>query len=113
MALFAFDCIRYVILENLSKIDGKIGDQFELDMTYFNWKRKGNCGSVVKNKTIVFGTLERKDIVWVEIVKNVWTKTLLKNTVKKVKIQHHVYVQMNCIRYSCVFWIPVSDSGLQ
>ena len=36
MALFAFDCIRYVILENLSKIDGKIGDQFELDMTYFN-----------------------------------------------------------------------------
>ena len=37
---------------------------------YFGRKRKGNRGCGVKNKTIVFGILERKGNVRVQIVKN-------------------------------------------
>ena len=55
MMLFTFDCIRYAILENLSKMDGKIDDQFELDEVYFSRKCKENRGCRTKNTIIVFG----------------------------------------------------------
>ena len=90
-ALAAFDCMRYAILHNLMKTEKSIKGKFELDAAYFGGKCKGNRGRGAKNKTIVFGILERKDTVRVEIVKNVKANTLLKNTLKKMKRGSIVY----------------------
>ena len=65
------------------KMDKTIKGKFELDEVYFSRKRKGNRGRGAKNKTIIFGILERKGTVRVEIVKNVKANTLLKNILKK------------------------------
>ena len=51
------------------KMDKTIKGKFELDEAYFDRKRKGNRGRGAKNTTIVFGILERKGTVRVEIVK--------------------------------------------
>ena len=58
---------------------------------YFGGKRKGNRGIGAKNKTIVFGILERKGKVHIEIVNNVKAKTLLKSTIQKVRKGSIVY----------------------
>ena len=52
---------------------------------------EGNRGRGAKNKTIVFGILERNGKVHVEIVNNVKAKTLLKSTIRKVKKGSIVY----------------------
>ena len=70
-ALYAFDCMRYAILESSYVMDRKIRGKFELDEAYFGDERKGNRGHEAKNKIMVFGILERKGSVRVEIVKNV------------------------------------------
>ena len=93
-ALLAFDCIRRSILYNLAKSDRKVRGEIEADEAYFGGKRKGNRGRDAKNKTIVFGILERGGKVHVEIVKNVKTKTLLHGTIKKVKRGSIVYTDM-------------------
>lgn len=53
--------------------------------------KEGNRGRGAKNKTIVFGILERKGKVSVDIVSNVSAGTLLASTVKKVKRGSIVY----------------------
>jgi len=58
---------------------------------YFGGKRKGNCDRGARNKTIVFGILERKGKVSVDIVTDVSAKTLLAGTIKKVKRGSIVY----------------------
>jgi len=90
-ALNAFDCIRYSILYHLAESDKKLKGKIEADEAYFGGKRKGNRGRGAKNKTIVFGILERKGKVHVEIVTNVKAKTLLASTIKKVKKGSIVY----------------------
>ena len=90
-ALNAFDCIRYAILYHLAESDKKLKGKIEADEAYFGGKRKGNRGRGAKNKTIVFGILERKGKVHVEIVNNVKAKTLLASTIKKVKKGSIVY----------------------
>ena len=75
--LKAFDAIRFSILEELAKTDHVLKGKIEADEAYFGGKRKGNRGRGAKNKTIVFGILERNGKVHVEIVKNVKAKTLL------------------------------------
>ena len=89
--LKAFDAIRYSILEELANTDKVLKGQIEADEAYFGGKRKGNHGRGAKNKTIVFGILERKGRVHVEIVNNVKAKTLLKSTIRKVKKGSIVY----------------------
>ena len=89
--LKAFDTIRYSILEELAKSDRVLKGEIEADEAYFGGKRKGNRGRGAKNKTIVFGILERRGKVHVEIVKNVKAKTLLAGTIKKVKKGSIVY----------------------
>ncbi len=89
--LKAFDTIRYSILEDLAKTDPVLKGKIEADEAYFGGKRKGNRGRGAKNKTIVFGILERNGKVHVEIVKNVKAKTLLASTIKKVKKGSIVY----------------------
>ena len=84
-ALYAFDCMCYAILESSYVMDRKIRGKFELDETYFGDEHNGNRDREAKNKIMVFGILEKKGSVRVEIVKNVKARTLLKKTVKKVK----------------------------
>ncbi len=90
-ALNAFDCIRYSILYHLAESDKKLKGKIEADEAYFGGKRKGNRGRGAKNKTIVFGILERKGKAHVEIVNNVRAKTLLAGTIRKVKKGSIVY----------------------
>ena len=90
-ALHSFDVMRFSILEEQSKTDDVLKGQIEADEAYFGGKRKGNCGRGARDKTIVFGILERKGKVHVEIVKNVKAKTLLTSTIKKVKKGSIVY----------------------
>jgi len=89
--LKAFDTIRYSILEELAKTDRVLKGEIEADEAYFGGKRKGNRGRGARNKTIVFGILERRGKVHVEIVKNVKAKTLLAGTIRKVKKGSIVY----------------------
>jgi len=92
--LKAFDTIRYSILEELAKTDRVLKGEIEADEAYFGGKRKGNRGRGARNKTIVFGILERNGKVHVEIVKNVKSKTLLASTIKKVRKGSIVYTQL-------------------
>ena len=89
--LKAFDTIRFSILEELAKADEVLKGKIEADEAYFGGKRKGNRGRGAKNKTIVFGILERKGKVHVEIVSDVKAQTLLKSTIRKVKKGSIVY----------------------
>jgi len=90
-ALHAFDAIRLSILKELAKSDHVLKGKIEEDEAYFGGKRKGNRGRGAKNKTIVFGILERNGKIHVEIVKNVKAKTLLASTIRKVKKGSIVY----------------------
>jgi len=90
-ALNVFDSIRYAILYSLAKTDDILKGEIEADEAYFGGKRKGNRGRGARNKTIVFGILERNGKAHVEIVKNVKAKTLLAGTIKKVKKGSIVY----------------------
>ena len=90
-ALHAFDCMRYSILHELAKTDKILKGEIEADEAYFGGRRKGNRGRGARNKTIVFGILERRGKVSVDIVSNVSAKTLLASTVKKVKKGSIVY----------------------
>ncbi len=90
-ALNAFVCIRYSTLYHLAKSDDKLKGKIEAVEAYFGGKRKGNWGRGTKNKTIVFGILERKGKVHVEIITNVKSDTLLAGTIKKVKKGSIVY----------------------
>lgn len=90
-ALKAFDVIRFSILAQLAEDDDVLRGEIEADEAYFGGKRKGNRGRGAKNKTIVFGILERNGNVSVDIVRNVSAKTLLANTVKKVRKGSIVY----------------------
>ena len=65
--------------------------EIELDESYFSGKRKGKRGRGAAGKTIVFGILERRGKVSVEIVKNVTAETLMNETVKKVRRGSIVY----------------------
>mgnify|MGYP003753463643 FL=1 len=90
-ALYSFDTMRFSILDEQSKTDDVLKGQIEAVEAYFGGKRKGNRGRGARNKTIVFGILERNGKVHVEIVKNVKAKTLLTSTIKKVKKGSIVY----------------------
>lgn len=90
-SLKAFDTIRYSILYQLAKSDKVLNGEIEADEAYFGGKRKGNRGRGARNKTIVFGILERGGKVSVSIVQNVSADTLMNETVKKVRRGSIVY----------------------
>ena len=56
----------------------KLNGELELDESYFGGKRKGQRERGAKNKTIVFGILERKGKIYTKIVENVSKETLMK-----------------------------------
>jgi len=65
--------------------------EVEIDESYFGGRRKGNRGRGAAGKVPVFGILERKGRVTVEVVPNVKAETLLHLTVKKVRRGSIVY----------------------
>jgi len=65
--------IAYYCNKEAKKLNGKL----EIDESYFGGKRKGNRGRGAKNKTIVFGILERKGKIYTKIVENVSAETLM------------------------------------
>ena len=81
----------FSILESQARINDVLKGQIKDDEAYFGGKKKGNRGRDGKNKTIIFGILEINGSVKVEIVKDVKAKTLLAETIKKVRKGSIVY----------------------
>ena len=71
--------------------DNLLSGELEADESYFGGKRKGKRGRGAKKKIPVFGILERRGKVKVEIVKDVKADTLLKEAIKKVKRGSLIY----------------------
>ena len=65
--------------------------EIEADESYFGGRRKGKRGRGSGSKTIVFGILERDNRVSVSILEDVSAKTLVEETVKKVRRGSIVY----------------------
>src|SRR6266540_3217985 len=68
---------RKSIAEYCNQEANKLNGEIEIDESYFGGKRKGERGRGAKNKTIVFGILERKGKIYTKIVENVSAKTLM------------------------------------
>jgi len=89
--LKGFDILRGAILQDLSRSDEVLRGEIEADESYFGGKRKGKRGRGAGGKTIVFGILERGGKVSVQIVKDVSSETLVRETVTKVRRISIVY----------------------
>ena len=74
---------RKNIAEYCNKEANKLNGEIEIDESYFGGKRKGQRGRGAKNKTIVFGILERKEKIYTKIVENVSAETLMKEIENK------------------------------
>ncbi len=90
-ALRAFDTIRRAIVGHLSQQDDLLKGEIEADESYFGGRRKGKRGRGSRNKTIVFGILEREGKVSVSIVTDSSAQSLMNETVKKVRRGSIVY----------------------
>src|SRR3989344_4324503 len=62
---------RKSIADFCSAEEKKLNGELEIDESYFGGKRKGNRGRGAKNKTIVFGILERNGTIYTKIVEKV------------------------------------------
>jgi transposase len=69
--------LRNAILCNSDDAETLLCGEVELDESYFGGKRKGNRGRGAAGKVPVFGILERKGMVKVDIVPNVRAETLI------------------------------------
>jgi transposase len=91
-ALKATNLIRRCITAHNSNGNADLlKGEVEADEAYFGGRRKGKRGRGAAGKVPVFGILERKGIVNVEVVPDVSAKTLLDLTVKKVRRGSIVY----------------------
>jgi len=88
--LKAVDLIRRSIVVG-SKDYGLISGEVEMDEAYFGGKRKGKRGRGAAHKIPVFGILERKGVVQVEVVPDVSAQSLLSMAIKKVRRGSIVY----------------------
>jgi len=89
--LRAYDVIRRTIAEELAVDDEALIGELEADEAYFGGKRKGKRGRGSRNKTIVYGILERRGKVSVSIVSDVSAESLMEETIKKVRRGSIVY----------------------
>ena len=85
-----FQLIRKKIYQHSAKEDLLEGE-VEADESYFGGKRKGKRGRGAARKIPVFGILERKGKVKVEVVPDVQAETLLRETLRKVKRGSLIY----------------------
>jgi len=91
--LRAYDILRRVLVEELTKTDDILKGELELeaDEVYFGGKRKGKHRRGAGGKSIVYGILERGGRVSVSIFQDVSAKSLMTETVKRVKRGSIVY----------------------
>jgi transposase len=70
--------IGHQIRQHMAQVDGELplSGQIEIDETYVGGKRKGFGNRYTKNKTVVFGMLQRDGQVMTKVVPNVAKKTL-------------------------------------
>ena len=95
--------LRHAILCNSDDAETLLCGEVELDESYFGGKRKGNRGRGAAGKVPVFGILERKGMVKVDIVPNVRAETLMGITVKKVRRGSIVYTDRYNVYDSLMF----------
>ena len=89
--LKAFDTLRLAIVMELARTDKALRGEIEADEAYFGGKRKGNRGRSTRRKKVVFGMLERKGRVSLEIVPNAKAATLTKAVLRMAKAESMVY----------------------
>ena len=82
--------IRKKIAEYCNQEAIRLNGELEIDESYFGGKRKGQRGRGAKNKTIVFGILERKGKIYTKIVENVSAETLM-NEIKNKTLKGSVF----------------------
>jgi transposase len=91
-ALKAFHLIRQSIAAHSRNGDFFLSGKIEAGQTYFNKSHPGgNPGETSQNRVPVFGILERKGRVTVEVLQDVSPEAVLNLTVKKVKTGSIVY----------------------
>jgi len=76
---------RKLIADYCNQEAKKLNGEIEIDESYFGGKRKGQRGRGARNKTIVFGILERKGKIYTKIVENVSAETLMNEIQNKTK----------------------------
>jgi transposase len=89
--LKACHMIRMAVVFNGDVQDDLLRGEIELDESYFGGRRKGKRGRGAAGKVPVFGILERKGVVKVEVVKDVTAQSLLNMTVKTVRRGSIIY----------------------
>jgi transposase len=89
--LKAVTVIRKSIVATTPDGAALLSGEIEMDEAYFGGRRKGKRGRGAHNKVPVFGILERKGVVKVEVVNNVTADTLLNLAVKTVRRGSIVY----------------------
>jgi transposase len=89
--LKAVDLIRQSIAVGMERGYGLVSGEVEMDEAYFGGKQKGKRGRGAAHKIPVFGILERKGVVQVEVVADVSAKSLLNLAIKKVRRGSIVY----------------------
>ena len=89
--LKAFNIMRMAITAH--SLDGNLllEGEVEADESYFGGKRKGKRGRGSRNKIPVFGILERKGTVKVEVLRNVSAEEILNYTIKTVRRGSIIY----------------------
>jgi transposase len=89
--LKAFHILRKSIVAHTQDSEVLLSGEIEADETYFGGRRKGKRGRGSRNKTPVFGILQRKGLARVEILKDVSAESILNATVKTVRRGSIVY----------------------
>jgi len=85
-----YDKMRLKIIKFLDLNFKKLEKELELDESYFGGKRKGKRGRGAGGKKVVFGILERKNVVYTVVVDRVNKETLMKE-IEQASVKGSVY----------------------
>jgi transposase len=83
--------IRELIYRFSTRDERVLSGEIEMDESYFGGRRKGRRGRGSLGKIPVFGILERRGKVRVEVVEDVSAESILRSTIKKVKRGSIIY----------------------
>jgi len=83
--------IRELIYRFSTRDEKVLSGEIEMDESYFGGRRKGGRGRGSLGKIPVFGILERRGKVRVEVVEDVSAKSILRSAIKKVKRGSIIY----------------------
>jgi transposase len=91
-AAYYFHCLRGIITHHIELENQEIvGDEIEVDESYFGGTRKGKRGRGAAGKVPVFGLLKRGGRVYTKIIPNASSDTLLPIIQQKVIPDSIVY----------------------